>query len=195
MTTRAKQAEKLKSAIIYFVKQDKTVKLTKLMKLLYYLDFRHYQETGYSVTGQEYTAWRKGPVPVDVWAELRLTEDRACGLNAVLKALPAHEDEDDFGFNLRLVPGAKFYEGLFTDRELRILKNVSEIFKGVAAKHVVDATHMRGKPWETTVRKIGEKAKIEYDLALEGVDQDTLERIREDQRDRQALSKLFGAEL
>lgn len=195
MTTRAKQAEKLKSAIIFFVKQDKTVKLTKLMKLLYYLDFRHYQETGYSVTGQEYTAWKMGPVPVDVWAELRQSEDRACGLAQVLKALPAGEGEDDFGFNLRLIPGAKFNEGLFSDREYRIMKEISEVFKGVPAKCVVDATHMRGTPWETTVRKIGEKAKIDYELAFQGVDQEILDRIREDQHDRKALSQLFGVEL
>jgi uncharacterized phage-associated protein len=186
------KAEKLRNAIIFFIKHDKTVKLTKLMKLLYYLDFRHYQETGYSVTGQEYAAWPKGPLPEDVWAEIRHKENRGCGIKQFLIALPAAPGIDEFGYTLKLLKGVKFSEDPFTQRELRILRDVSEIFKGVPVTQIVDATHMRGLPWETTVRKVGEKAKIDYDLAFEGVDPDDIERIREDQQDRHTLEELLG---
>jgi len=189
------KSEKLRNAIIFFVQNDKTVKLTKLMKLLYYLDFRHYQETGYSVTGQEYSAWPKGPLPEDVWAEIRNKENRGCGIEQFLVAQPAPPGIDDFGYTLWLLKGVKFSEDPFTDRELRILHEVSEIFKGVPAAQIVDATHMRGLPWETTIRKVGEKAKINYDLAFEGVDPDDVERIREDQQDRRELDALFEVAL
>lgn len=195
MSTREERAEKLRNAIIFFISNDKTVKLTKLMKLLYYMDFRHYKETGRSVTGQEYTAWPKGPVPTDVWHELRLKQDKGCGLKNVVAAKPVGEAADAFGYDLKPLKGAKFSERLFTTRELRIMKELAEIFKDVPASLVVDATHMRGEPWTITVKTKGEKAKIEYDLALQGLDEEELERIREDQRDRQRLSELLGVEV
>lgn len=195
MNTRKERAEKLRNAVIFFISNDKTVKLTKLMKLLYYLDFLHYKETGQSVTGQEYTAWPKGPVPTDVWHELRLKQDRGCGLKEVVAALPVDEKADAFGFDLKPVKGAKFSERLFTKRELRIMKELAEIFKGTPAWLVVDATHQRGTPWETTVKTKGEKALLDYDLALQGLAKEELERIREEQRDRQRLSDLLGVEI
>ena len=40
------------------------------MKLLYFLDFRHFKETGKSVTGLYHTAWEKGPVLVSLYDEI-----------------------------------------------------------------------------------------------------------------------------
>lgn len=187
------QIEKLKNAIIYFVQQDKTVKLTKLMKLLYYLDFRHYKETGYSVTGQEYVAWRQGPVPKNVWHELRNNEDMGCGLHGAITLLPAQDD--DIGFTIALMKGVKLSQSPFSHRESQLLKEVSEMFRGCTAKQVSDASHMRGQPWEKTLKVKGEKARIDYDLALEGCDENHIERIREDQADRFALSRFFGVDI
>jgi len=54
---------------------------TKLFKLLYLLDFHHFRETGRSVTGLEYRAWKHGPVPFDdshfTKRELRLMQELA----------------------------------------------------------------------------------------------------------------------
>ncbi|MCL2123881.1 MAG: Panacea domain-containing protein [Desulfovibrionaceae bacterium] len=186
---------KLQNAIIFFIKQDRTVKLTKLMKLLYYLDFRHYRETGHSVTGQVYTAWPKGPVPVDVWAEIRNSADRNCGVRNIVTILPTDPNTDDFGFDLRLRSGQRFDDYYFTKRELKILHEVSEIFKGVAANKIVDATHMPGQPWKKTWETKGQDAVIDYDLVLEGCDEEYIRDIKEEQRDRQALSDFFGTAL
>jgi uncharacterized phage-associated protein len=67
MTNIERRREKLRNAVLFFVKSDKTVGLTKLMKLLFYLDFRLYRETGEPLTGETYEAWNFGPVPADVW--------------------------------------------------------------------------------------------------------------------------------
>jgi len=61
--------EKLINAIVYFARHTKNCGRTKLMKLLYFLDFKHFAQTGKSVTGQKYFAWDFGPVPAEVWHE------------------------------------------------------------------------------------------------------------------------------
>ena len=65
MTDREKY--KLFNAIIFFLKNTKNCYKYKLLKLLYFLDFEHYRETGKSVTGLNYYAWEKGPVPKDIY--------------------------------------------------------------------------------------------------------------------------------
>ena len=62
--------EKLINAIIYFVRNTKHCHKLKLFKLLSFLDFEHYRQTGRSVTGLHYDAWPKGPVPSHLDEEL-----------------------------------------------------------------------------------------------------------------------------
>ncbi|EQD73859.1 hypothetical protein B1A_04740, partial [mine drainage metagenome] len=58
------EREKLINAIIFFAIHTRFLGKTKLFKLLYFLDFEHHKETGRSVTGMDYFAWKMGPVPV-----------------------------------------------------------------------------------------------------------------------------------
>ncbi len=62
--------EKQINAVIYFARNTKICGKTKLMKLLYFLDFKHFKQTGKSVTGLNYFAWRMGPVPRELFDEI-----------------------------------------------------------------------------------------------------------------------------
>ena len=66
-----REREKLINAIIYFVNNTKTCGLVKLFKLLSFLDFEHFRQTGRSVTGLDYFAWPWGPVPRDLFFEIK----------------------------------------------------------------------------------------------------------------------------
>jgi len=57
------QRDKLINAIIYLSSNTNYCGKTKLMKLLYFRDFKHFRQTGKSVTGLDYYAWEMGPVP------------------------------------------------------------------------------------------------------------------------------------
>ena len=61
---------KLLNAIVYFIANTRRCHTLKLFKLLYFLDFEHFRQTGQSVTGLRYVAWPKGPAPDDLWHEL-----------------------------------------------------------------------------------------------------------------------------
>lgn len=67
--------EKLINAIIYFVNKARNCGKTKLFKLLYFLDFLHFRETGKSVTNLDYSAWNYGPVPVQLFQEFNKPPD------------------------------------------------------------------------------------------------------------------------
>ena len=58
------EREKMINAIIYFANHTRHLGKIKLFKLLYLLDFEHFRQTGRSVTGLDYRAWKFGPVPV-----------------------------------------------------------------------------------------------------------------------------------
>lgn len=194
MTTAERRREKLKNAVLYFVQKDKTVGLTKLMKLLFYLDFRLYRATGESLTGETYEAWDFGPVPADVWRELRHNEDAGMKLKEVVKVLLVKPDPRDeaAGIKLSALPKAKFSDYYFTGREVKELKNISEMFMGLSADLVVRASHTRNDPWDVTLKKIGEKAPIDYDLALEGMDEEEKSYIHEVRDDARMMEALFG---
>ena len=57
--------EKLQQTILYFLEHINNVHLgrTKLMKLLYFVDFNHFETHGKSVTGATYRKLPHGPYP------------------------------------------------------------------------------------------------------------------------------------
>lgn len=194
VTTEERRREKLKNAVLYFVKNDKTVGLTKLMKLLFYLDFRLYRECGESLTGQTYEAWKFGPVPADVWRELHERKDTSLNLSSVVKIIPTQPDARDeaIGIKLAALPKAKFSDRFFTGRELREMKAILEMFKGHPANLVVKASHTPRDPWDITIKTKGERAIVDYDLALTGLSEDQKAYIHEVRDDAKLLEALLG---
>lgn len=184
--------DKLRHAVLFFASKERFLTLTKLMKLLYFLDFRHYRETGFTVTGLRYKAWERGPVPTKVWAELK-EKSEDYGLSEVVRVVP-FESEEGGGFRISPAPGADFDQGFFSRRELRMLNEVAEVFRGVNTADISMASHEPRGPWAKTIRQCGMGGEIRYDLALEGLAEDKKELIIELQElDREARAILDHA--
>src|SRR6218665_889637 len=66
----SREREKLIQAIVFFAQKTKHPHTMKLFKLLNFLDFEHFRQTGRSVTVLDYAAWDMGPVPPKLWKEL-----------------------------------------------------------------------------------------------------------------------------
>lgn len=162
--------EKLINAIIYFVKNTKRCGLTKLLKLLYFLDFIHFRETGRSVTGNSYFAWARGPVPADLWNEIH--KSPGDDLQKAVLIIPPNKTEDEW--QMQFKPKQKFNNSFFTKREMRIMEELAEIFLEAQANDMIEATHLKGQPWDVTFKKKGEKSEIDYRLALDGSDEKEL---------------------
>lgn len=158
-----RQRQKLINAVIYFAQNTAHCGKIKLFKLLYLLDFQHFQETGKSVTGFDYQAWKFGPVPVKLMEEWEsFGEDF---MNAV------HiESERVYDYQRQSVKpnrGVCFDESEFTPRQLRIMKTLSEEYKDTFSPAMIDVTHAQNGAWD----KVWQNGKgafdpIPYDLGV-----------------------------
>lgn len=135
------------------------------MKLLYYLDFWHFRETGRSVTGLDYQAWQWGPVPPTVYNEIKPENNPQDLKEYVFVERKKFEEKE--GECLIINPKKKFNQKIFTKREIEILERVTYIFKEAKAKDMTDSTHLPNSPWSTTVKQKGEKGLIDYELSLD----------------------------
>jgi uncharacterized phage-associated protein len=191
--TSERQRKKLINAIIYFAQNTEFCHKLKLMKLLYYLDFWHFKETGKSVTGLNYKAWKMGPVPPQLYHEIE-PENNPSDIQESL-SIENEEFENGNGRFLKIVPRKEFNEKIFSQRELEILEKVALVFKDAKANEMSDCTHLKNSPWYKTKKEKGESAWIDYLLALDDEDNslspdEVKERLELDKETRELLKRL-----
>jgi uncharacterized phage-associated protein len=177
--------EKLINAIIYFANNTKYCGKTKLMKLLYFLDFCHFKQTGKSVTGLEYFAWEKGPVPKVLFEEIthEMKKDLARAVQIVSS-----------GNFQKIVSKKNFDDRYFTNREKKILEDLSFIFKDAMADDMVESTHFHNLPWNRTIREKGERHKIDYLLSIDDSRESlSYDEAKERMEEISEVYNLFGA--
>lgn len=160
--------EKLLNAVAYFVQNTKPCGKTKLYKLLYFFDFQHYTETGRSVTGLEYYAWPKGPVPRALHEEIALPAQDFAAQFTVENLVLRNGNE-----MLKLTPTKPFDPSHFSKREVRILEALAKEFRTSTADQMIEATHVENLPWHQVYEKEGRRQElIPYELALRKGDRD-----------------------
>lgn len=158
---------KLLNAVLYFAKNTKHVNLTKLSKLLYFLDFTHFKQTGYPSIGLEYYVFEHGPVPRDFWLEIREgnVPDDFSGKFVVIPRT------DDFAPNykeLEIRATEKPDLSVFTPREMKILEELAFVYKDAWAWQISEVTHLPKEPWDITRQKSGGNKPIDY---LDSIDE------------------------
>ena len=123
---------KLFNAILFFCK-DGAFK-TKVNKLLFYADFRHFKEYVVSITGSRYAHLPHGPTP-DKYEHYfaALIESGAISIEECF-CLPDTMGE-------KLVSTKTPDLSLFTDTEVKILALVSEYFKDFNASQIKEFSH------------------------------------------------------
>lgn len=165
------EREKLVNAVVFFAKNTKHCGKTKLFKLLYLLDFTHFQEIGRAVTGLRYRAWEMGPVPHALWREWPALEsghastDLAAAIGIKLEKV--HDRELH-----KVLPRVDFDPSHFTKRELRTMESLAQRFREERTRPLIDYTHESLGPWEKTWRDgLGNDEEIDYELSLDGLPQ------------------------
>jgi uncharacterized phage-associated protein len=110
-----------------------------------------------------YYAWDKGPVPQDLFHELKQPYK---DLQETVILLKRAGDEDDK--LCRVIAKKPFDINFFSRREMKIMKDLSFIFKDALAKDMVEITHLTGTPWDKTIKEKGPGKRIDYSLAVDG---------------------------
>lgn len=157
---------KLLNAVLFFAKNTKHSNLTKLSKLLYFLDFTHFRQTGYPCIGLNYFAFEKGPVPKDFWLEVRegdVPEDFRDKLALITRVDEIDPSRREIVFRAK----ADADLSIFTPREIEILKNLAFIFEEARARDISEVSHLPKEPWDTTMKRRGENSPIDYLLAID----------------------------
>ncbi|HET7809210.1 MAG TPA: Panacea domain-containing protein [Steroidobacteraceae bacterium] len=157
--------EKLINTIVFFAANTKYCGKVKLFKLLYLLDFAHFRETGRSVTGLDYRAWKMGPVPLELMQEWDHLEP---DMSAAVVIEP--ERVVDYVRD-QVKPKRGFDASLFTKRELRLMQDLAEKYREEMTKPLIGLTHSERGPWD----KIwdagrGNNERIPYSLAIDDND-------------------------
>ena len=112
--------EKLLNALVYFTSNVNHAGKTKLFKLLYSMDFLHFEKTGRSVTGLKYFAWEKGPVPVELYDEWKSpARDFNEALTRTTKKI-SEEMEKQIQNNLKLI-GRQILNSTLKEIKIKIL--------------------------------------------------------------------------
>jgi uncharacterized phage-associated protein len=137
---------------------------TALNKLMFYADFGHFKKYGYSISGIYYKALPKGPVP----------ENYGGIYNYAVNHGFANVEETNFGDYV----GERFIaktdaildaeDNIFTAMERDILKQVSERFKGLSTKEIVDISHEE-PAWKDNVNNCN-RISFEYGFELKNME-------------------------
>lgn len=156
------EREKLINAILYFAHNTRYLGKIKLFKLLFLLDFEQFRQTGRSVTGLEYRAWKFGPVPVEVLQEW---DDPEADLAAAISIRP--EKVIDF-VRETIVPLVPFDDSHFTKRALRTMEELAARYRDTYSPTLIDVTHAENGAWAKIWQDgRGMNEAIPYALALD----------------------------
>lgn len=150
---------KLLNAILFFSQETLFCNKTKLLKLLYHVDFIHFKQTGYPSIGLTYYTYEWGPVPVRFWKEVQygvVPSDFKGKFEIETK-------EDEYTFKALTNPDLSY----FTPREQDILRMLATKYYDKTATEISEETHLPHQPWHTTKITKGMNKKIDYLLCID----------------------------
>lgn len=145
---------KLEQAILFFLHHANNASLgkTKLMKLLYYADFDHYEQYEEPITGSRYRKLDHGPVPDDPM--LAIEEPERSGRITREDVVAGGYRQHRYGTSERVDPET------FSPTELDVLYQVAQRWATHTTKQIEAATHGEA-PWIA----VGRNEVIPYHLA------------------------------
>lgn len=154
---------RLINAVVFFAENTLYCGKIKLFKLLYLLDFEHFHQTGKSVTGFEYQAWKFGPVPIDLMEEW---DDPSEDLAHVVHIEP-EKVIDYIRESVKVNDGVKFDGDDFTPRQMKIMQELAERYRDTYSPTMIDVTHEQNGAWDK-VWQGGQGARhvIPYEMAI-----------------------------
>lgn len=146
--------EKISNMVAFFADKLFPFK-TKMNKLLFYSDFLMYRESCYSISGLMYQAIQRGPVPINFQSLYDYLENKnLIKINTI-----------DFGeyYGEKISNILEFNPKLFSDKELKILKFVSEKFEEINSTQISTLSHQE-KAW---IENVDDQGLINYNYSFE----------------------------
>ncbi|MCC6818735.1 MAG: DUF4065 domain-containing protein [Bacteroidia bacterium] len=149
--------EKFTEMVVYFSNQLSPFK-TKMNKLLFYADFLMFKQSCFSISGVRYKAIDMGPVPNN--------------FQSIFEYLVNNDDVDIYitefpngytGEQFKSKKNRKFNADLFTENELKTLRQVAGVFKETSTTDIINLSHLE-EAWKNNEK---DKKVISYEYAFE----------------------------
>jgi uncharacterized phage-associated protein len=160
--TTAFNKDKMKHVILYFLEHINNFHLgrTKLMKLLYYVDFDSFEQYGKSVTWARYRKLPLGPVPDHIDELIDEMEKNGEVKQVKAEVFKSKSEKPAYLQNRLVSANAKFDPSIFSGSELQIIERVAKCWEDATATVMKDASHKEA-PWAATE----EGKAIDYEMA------------------------------
>jgi len=146
----------------YLSENTDNLYVTKLLKLLYYIDFCAYKLRGAAVTNDTYYRLPYGPVPTVVKNEIDLLKSRILGKeieSQLKKYIELASDTKGLGDLIVSKKKVNIDKDL-SENEALLVKQIAKKFKSTSASKLSEQTHEE-KPWKLTPAN----SPISYDLS------------------------------
>jgi putative zinc finger/helix-turn-helix YgiT family protein len=143
--------QKLFNSMVFFCK-DKSIPKTKLNKLMFYADFKHFKDYSISITGTQYAHLPYGPAPHHY-------EHYVAALHDDEKSITIEEVQFNEYTGEFLLATKEPILTIFSTTELKILAMVKEYFADFTAKRISEVSHQEKGYLET---RNGELISYEY---------------------------------
>lgn len=123
--------DRLKQILLYILNNCVTVWITKLNKLLFYIDFCAYRDLGQAMTGLSYRAIEYGPVP-NRWEKVYSEFDE-------IYQIPKHTDK--YSGNIITTNIRDFDLSKLSEKEVRLLKYVCDNLGMKSSSQLTELSH------------------------------------------------------
>ncbi len=143
------------NVVLFFAQNVSQLWKTKLNKLLFYSDFKHFREFTVSLMGAKYIKLEFGPVPKDYEALL-------WGLETMgfIKVNPTEVGNDYTGYLIQ--PLADYDPDMFTEEELALLHQIVQRYGDYSSAEISEVSHKESAWLKTPFAQV-----ISYKHALE----------------------------
>jgi uncharacterized phage-associated protein len=147
--------EKIGNILAYIAEKCEPLYLTKALKLLYLVDERSFEKSGAPITWLTYNVWEMGPVPSDIYNELRSRSepevlfDKNISLGRYVSTETIKNKYVENG--LKISPVATFDDLEFSDYELGIIYEVIESYGKLPVNDLIKHVHRDGGLWKKKV--------------------------------------------
>ena len=150
---RTLSLDKIESVVKRIISAIGPTFVTKMNKLLFYVDFINYKRHGYGITGLTYRALQYGPVP-DSWAKIY----------GSLREVILYEHVYPSGQSgILLDIGSKSESWELNDQELKTVDDVCQLFSELTAGEISEISH-KEKGW---IDNAAAHSEISYQNAFE----------------------------
>tara|TARA_R110002073_G_scaffold311557_2_gene482684 strand:- start:148 stop:705 length:558 start_codon:yes stop_codon:yes gene_type:complete len=159
----SREREKLLNALIFISENVDKRSKTKYYKLLNFCDFKHFEKTGRSITGLQYNALERGPVPLKLHEELDHPKP-----DFIQHLLKRRKDYGGGYEALQLEPRKQFNADYFSPFELEILTEICKRHFSDSASEISEFSHFETGPWHEVWEVQGNRnGPIPYELVIE----------------------------